>query len=154
MSIYEITKVVHIVLATVILGTGLGTAFMVWRANRSGEVSAIAFATRHAVVADWLFTTPAVIVQPVSGAVLVWQGGYDPLASWLVWSYGLYCLVGACWIPVVGIQIRSRDLARAAIESGMPLPPEYWRGMTTWISLGWPAFLAVLVIIYLMVAKP
>ena len=154
MSAYDFVKALHVVSAAVIFGTGLGTAFMVWRAERSGEVAAIAFAARHAVTADWLFTTPAVIFQPLSGAWLIWQGGYDPREAWLIWSLGLYLVAGLCWVPVVRLQLRMRDLAQAAAANGAPLPGDYRRLMTVWTRLGWPAFLAVLAIFALMVAKP
>ena len=154
MSAYELVKALHIVSAALIFGTGLGTAFMVWRAERGGEVAEIAFAARHAVTADWLFTTPAVVFQPLSGAWLIWQAGYDPREPWLLWSLGLYLLAGLCWVPVVRLQLRMRDLARAAAAAGACLPAEYRRLMTVWTRLGWPAFLAVLAIFALMVAEP
>lgn len=154
MSAYDLVKALHIVSAAIIFGTGLGTAFVVWRAERIGEVAAVAFTTHHAVLADWLFTTPAVIFQPLSGAWLIWQGGFDPREAWLLWSLGLYVLAGACWVPVVRLQLRMRGLARSANEAGSPLPREYRRLTTVWTRLGWPAFLAVLAIFALMVAKP
>ena len=154
MSTYEIVKVLHIVSATVLFGTGIGTAFVVWRADRSGEVAAIAFASRHAVIADWLFTTPAVVFQPVSGLWLAHLAGYDLAEPWLVWSYALYALVGACWLRVVWLQIRLRRLAAHAAAHAAPLPEDYRRSMRAWFVLGWPAFLALLVIFWLMVAKP
>jgi len=154
MNAYDLVKVLHIVSAAIIFGTGLGTAFVVWRAERSGDLASIAFATRHAVTADWLFTTPAVVFQPLSGAWLIWQGGYDPREAWLLWSIGLYVLAGLCWVPVVRLQLRMRDLASVAVAAGGPLPEGYRRLMTAWTRLGWPAFLAVLVIFGLMVAKP
>ena len=154
MTSYEIVKLLHILSATVLFGTGLGTAFVVWNANRGGEVAAIAFATRHAVLADWLFTTPAVIFQPLSGLWLVHVLGYGFTETWLLWVYGLYALVGACWLPVVAIQSRMRRLAaRAAIE-GTPLPEAYHRCMRAWFGLGWPAFLSLMAIFWLMVARP
>lgn len=154
MTSYEIVKLLHILSATVLFGTGLGTAFVVWNANRGGEVAAIAFATRHAVLADWLFTTPAVLFQPLSGLWLVHELGYGFTETWLLWVYGLYVLVGACWLPVVAIQFRMRRLAaRAAIE-GTALPETYYRCMRAWLLLGWPAFMSLMAIFWLMVARP
>jgi uncharacterized membrane protein len=154
MSTYEIVKVLHILSATVVFGTGLGTAFVVWRANRGGDVAAIAFATRHAVVADWLFTTPAVIFQPLSGLWLAYEVGYGFTEPWLLWVYGLYALAGACWLPVVRLQLRMSRLAAAAAREGTPLPEAYRRHMRAWFRLGWPAFLALVVVFWLMVARP
>lgn len=154
MTSYEIAKTIHVLSATVLFGTGLGTAWFMWRANRSGEVALVAATARNVVLADWLFTTPAVIVQPLSGLWLIDIVGYAPTEAWLLWTYGLYALAGVCWLPVVRLQIRMRDLAEVAHAEGAPLPPAYGRAAGAWFWLGWPAFLAVIVIVYLMVAKP
>lgn len=147
-------KVVHILSSTVLFGTGLGTAFHMWMAHRSGDVRTIATVSKNVVVADYLFTVPAVIVQPVTGAMLIWLTGTDPLALWLIVTYGLYVLAGACWLPVVWLQIRMRDLARASLETQSDLPAAYHTYMRAWFLLGWPAFLAVIAIFALMVGKP
>ena len=154
MTAYALLKFVHVVSATLLFGTGLGTAFFMWMTHRTGNVSAIAAAARITVLADWLFTTPAVIVQPLTGVMLARQVGYDLGASWLVASMLLYLVAGACWLPVVWIQIRVRELAAHAAAHGEPLPPRYHRLMRAWFGLGWPAFAAVLVIFWLMVRKP
>jgi len=152
--LYEILKTVHILSATVLFGTGLGTAWFMWRADRSGDAATIATTARNVVLADWLFTLPAIIVQPLSGAGLVQMAGYSPTETWLLWSYGLYFLAGACWLPVVWLQIRMRNLAMSAVAGGAPLPARYRRYARLWFVLGWPAFTAVIFIVYLMVAKP
>jgi uncharacterized membrane protein len=154
MNAYEIVKTLHIVSAAVLFGTGLGTAFFMWRADRSGEVEIVALAARHTVLADWLFTAPTVVFQPLSGLWLAWQAGIGLSESWLVWTYGLYALAAACWLPVVWLQLRMRDLSAEAARTGTQLPPAYRRYMGLWFRLGWPAFLSVLAIFYLMVAKP
>jgi uncharacterized membrane protein len=152
--LYDIVKTVHILSAAVLFGTGLGTAWFMWRADRTGEAAAIAATARNVVMADWLFTLPAVVVQPVSGIWLVDMAGYSPTEIWLMWTYGLYLAAGACWLPVVWLQIRMRDIAAAAAADGGPLPTRYRRHARTWFALGWPAFTAVVLIAYLMVAKP
>ncbi|MGH6929292.1 MAG: DUF2269 family protein [Dongiaceae bacterium] len=152
--LYEIVKTVHILSATVLFGTGLGTAWFMWRADRSGDVAMIAATARNVVLADWLFTTPAVIVQPLSGFWLIHLVGHAPMEPWLLWTYGLYALAAACWVPVVWLQIRMRDLAATARANGASLPPGYRRLARVWFLLGWPAFLAVVAIVFLMVAKP
>jgi uncharacterized membrane protein len=154
MTLHEIAKTVHILSATVLLGTGLGTAWFMWRADRSGDVAAIAATARHVVLADWMFTMPAVILQPLSGLWLMYIVGYGLAEGWLLWTYALYVLTGACWLPVVWVQIRMRDLAEGARAQGAPLPALYHRYARLWFLLGWPAFIAVVVIVYLMVAKP
>jgi uncharacterized membrane protein len=154
MNFYAELKFIHIVSSTLLFGTGLGTAFFMWMTHRSGSVSAIATASRLTVLADWLFTTPAIIVQPTTGIALMLIAGYAPSASWLVVSVALYLLAGACWIPVVLLQLRVRDLAAVAMKSGQPLPAAYHRSMRLWFALGWPAFVAVIGVFWLMVAKP
>jgi uncharacterized membrane protein len=151
---YTWLKLLHILSATVLFGTGLGTAFHMWMAHLSGEPRTIATVARNVVIADLLFTTPAMIVQPLSGIALLWLAGIDPLSSWLVAAYLLYALAGACWLPVLWLQIRARDLAREAAAAGTPLPAAYHRVMRLWFCLGWPAFTAVVAIFWLMVAKP
>ena len=154
MDAYFILKLAHIVSATLLFGTGLGSAFFMWMAHRSGNVQAIAVTAGHVVLADWFFTTPAVIAQPVTGFLLQQRVGYPLDLPWLAGALVLYLLAGACWIPVVWIQIRVRDLARAAAASGAPLPPDYHVQMRRWFVLGWPAFAAVLGVFALMVFKP
>ena len=153
-DIYFWLKTAHILSAAILFGTGLGTAFQMWAAHRRGDVRAIAAVARNVVRADFWFTTPAVVVQPATGAGLIWLSGIDPLASWLIAVYALYIFVGACWLPVVWLQIRARDVADAALRADAPLPSAYFRYMRFWFLLGWPAFAAVFVIFWLMTAKP
>ena len=147
-------KWMHVLSSTILFGTGIGTAFQMWFVHRRGEPAAIAVVARNVVLADWLFTLPAGIVQPITGFVLMLQSGVDPFASWLVVTYGLYILAFACWVPVVVLQIRVRELAADAVRFGLPLPAEYRSAMRLWFVLGWPAFLALVVIFLLMVGKP
>jgi uncharacterized membrane protein len=122
--------------------------------HRTGNVVAIASAARVTVRADWLFTTPAVILQPLSGVLLMRLIGYPATSSWLVVAIGMYVLAGACWLPVVALQLRMRDLAAHAAREGSELPSQYYQCMRWWFVLGWPAFAAVLATFWLMVAKP
>ncbi len=154
MDDYLLIKTVHIISSTLLFGTGLGTAFHGWMANRSGDLAATAVVNRNVVLADWLFTTPAVIAQPATGVWLAMQAGYGFTDSWLLASILLYVVVGACWLPVVWLQLCMRRMADAAIAAGAPLPPAYHRHAAAWFALGWPAFLGVVVIFYLMVVKP
>jgi len=154
MNTYVALKFVHIVSSTLLFGTGLGTAFFMWMSHRSGNVVAIANAARVTVLADWLFTTPAVIAQPLSGIALMRLVGYPASTAWLVLSIVLYLLAGACWLPVVVLQLRVRELSAAAVRGGTALPLAYHRCMHWWFALGWPAFLAVLGAFWLMIAKP
>ena len=154
METYFLLKLVHVISSTLLFGTGLGTAFFMWMAHRRGDVGAIAVTAQHVVLADWLFTTPAVIVQPLTGLLLLERLGIAWTQPWVLASIALYLLAGACWLPVVAIQLRVRDLARDAAQGGLTLPPAYFRLMRWWFALGWPAFIAVVIVFWLMVRKP
>ena len=149
MNLYLSIKLLHIVSATILFGTGLGTAFFMFQAYRSGNAEAMKSTTSTVVLADWLFTTPAVIVQIVSGLWLTQRLGIPFTSAWFVAVIVLFCLVGACWLPVVWIQIRIKELFRAGagIDECRTL-------MRAWIALGVPAFTAVLILFWLMVFKP
>ena len=151
---YLVVKWLHILSSTVLFGTGIGSAFWMFVANRSRNVAAIAFACRTVVLADWLFTTPAVIFQPLSGLFLVHAAAYHLNQPWLVSAIILYLAAGACWVPVVGIQIRMKRLAEAALAAGTDLPEAYWRYDRWWIALGCLAFPMVVAIFWLMVFTP
>ena len=154
MEAYFIVKWLHVLSSTLLFGTGLGTAFFMWIAHRRGEVGAIAVTARHVVLADWLFTTPAVIIQPVTGFWMLSRLGIDWMQPWVMLSLALFLLTGLCWLPVVWIQLRVRNIAFLAAESGQALPPRYYCLMRWWFTLGWPAFLSVLLIFWLMLRKP
>jgi len=147
-------KLIHILGAAVLFGTGLGIAFFMYMAHRTREPATIATTARVVVIADALFTASAVIVQPVTGAILAWLIGYSPWESWIVAALALYVFVGMCWLPVVGIQLRLRDLATEAVRAAAPLPAAYDRLFRIWFWLGWPAFLGVIAIFALMLWNP
>ena len=151
---YLVVKWLHIQTSTLLFGTGIGSAFQMLLASRTREPRAAAVVVRQVVWADWLFTTTTIVFQPLSGLYLVHLLGYPWTAPWLLWTYGLYLLAGACWLPVVGLQIRMRRLAEDAVEAGRPLPPLYFRYLKAWTALGVPAFFALIVVFWLMVAKP
>lgn len=154
MTFYLLLKTLHILSSTLLFGTGLGSAYYAWRAWRSGQVATIATTFRHLVTADWLFTTPTAILQPLSGLAMVHLGGWPLGQHWLLVTLVLYVLAGLCWLPVVWLQIRVRDLAVQAERDGTPLPALAGRYMVWWFALGWPAFAAFVVIFFLMVVKP
>ena len=151
---YFTLKWVHILSSTVLFGTGLGTAFHMWFAHLRGDVATVAVVAGNVVLADWLFTMTAGIIQPVTGVLLALEAGHDLAASWLVVTYFLYVLAALCWFPVVRLQIRIRGIARECAADGTALPAAYHTSMRIWFALGWPAFLALVGIFYLMVAKP
>lgn len=147
-------KLLHILSAILLFGTGLGTAFHGLASNLSRDVRAIAVANRNVVLADWLFTTPAVIAQPLTGVLLAYAEGWALGTRWILAALALYALAGACWLPVVWLQLRMRDMADAAVAAGTDLPPRYRRCFRLWFVLGWPAFAAMAGIVALMVFKP
>lgn len=150
MDPYLIAKWLHILSSTVLFGTGIGTAFqMVW-AMRSQDPKIIHSTASGVVVADWLFTTPAGLVQPATGLWLIWLQGYELTEPWLLVTYALYTLAFICWLPVVGLQIRIRDLTASATE----LPGKVHQDFRLWFVLGWPAFLSLIAIYALMISKP
>ncbi|MYN20309.1 DUF2269 family protein [Rugamonas sp. FT107W] len=151
---YLAIKWLHILSATLMFGTGFGTAFYMFFVNRSGNVQAMAVVTRLVARADWWFTTPAIIIQPLSGLWMIHLAGFPLSATWIVWSMALYLLAGACWLPVVWLQLRMRDMAIHAAHSGETLPARYWRYEKIWTALGFPAFAGLLVVYWLMVHKP
>ena len=151
---YTLVKWLHVLSSTLLFGTGLGSAFYMFFASRTRDVRAVAVVVRHVVIADWLFTTPTVIFQPLSGIYLAHLAGFPLSSPWLAWSIALYLLAGACWLPVVWMQIRMRDWAATALRDGTPLPETYWRYLWRWTALGIPAFVALVIVFYLMVAKP
>lgn len=150
---YTALKTLHILSMVLLFGTGLGSAFYKWMADRSGNVAHIAITNRHVVLADWLFTTPTVIVQPLTGLWMVHQLGLPLSTPWVAASLGLYALAGACWLPVVWLQIRMQRMAQAAVVQRHPLPPAYWRLARWWFWLGVPAFTAMVLVVAMMVAK-
>ncbi|WP_311269428.1 DUF2269 domain-containing protein [Sphingobium sp. WCS2017Hpa-17] len=144
----------HVLGACTLIGTGAGIAFFMLMAHRSGDVRVIAHTARIVVIADMLFTMSAVIVQPISGVLLAHELGWPLDTPWIVASIGLYLLIGAFWLPVLWMQARMRDLAMAAMQADAPLPDAYHRLYRWWFAFGFPAFGAILVIVWLMLARP
>jgi uncharacterized membrane protein len=151
---YFLLKAIHVISAAVLFGTGLGIAFFKWISDRTGNAAAIRVVSEKVVLADWLFTLPAIIVQLPTGLMLARLLGYPMTHGWLAWSLALFCLAGACWLPVVWLQIRMRDLARRSEREGLPLPADYRAYARLWFWLGVPAFAAVVLVFWLMVTKP
>jgi uncharacterized membrane protein len=155
MEFIYIFKLIHFIGASVLFGTGIGIAFFMLMAHRTGHAGVIAVTARFVVVADFIFIATAVVLQPLSGWALADTIGLSPLDEpWILWSLGIYVLVGLCWLPVVFIQMRMRDLAQEAAVKAQPLPPQYYRLFRIWFWLGWPAFLGVIGIFVLMIWQP
>ncbi len=153
MDPYLTLKWLHILSSTVLFGTGMGTAFqMVW-AWRTGRVETIHSVASGVVVADWIFTTPAGFIQPLTGYLLILQQGYDWNEPWLLLTYALYILAFICWAPVVHLQIKIRNLAGEALANNTPLPDKTRKYFRLWFALGWPAFAALVWVFWLMINR-
>jgi len=152
MELYPLLRLVHILGAAVLFGSGAAIAFFMLMAWRSGDRAAFALVARHVVLADWVFTASAVIAQPLSGLALAHLAGWSLTSPWLLASLALYLFIGACWLPVVWIQMRVK---RRLVETeGPDIPDDVHRLMRIWFVLGWPAFAALLAIVWLMITKP
>ena len=150
----DLLRWLHVVGATLLFGTGLGIAFFMVLAHRTRNPAAVAHVAGTVVIADGLFTATAAVAQPITGYALARLIGWPLTEGWLLLSLVLYAVTGAFWLPVLWVQRRMRDLARAAAAAGEPLPPAYHRLFRIWFACGWPAFLSVLAILWLMTAKP
>jgi uncharacterized membrane protein len=154
MTLYFIVKFLHVLGAIVILGTGTGIAFFMLMAHRSGDPKFIARTASIVVIADVLFTASAVVLQPVTGGLLMLLSATALAEPWLATSLALYAVAGLFWIPVIFMQIEMRDLAQAADARGQPLPPRYFALFRRWFLFGIPGFGSVMLILWLMIAKP
>ncbi len=154
MTEYLVLKYLHVLGAVVLLGTGAGIAIFMFMANRTGDSVIVAATAGIVVIADFVFTATAVLAQPITGLLLARNAGYLLTEGWIVASVLLYLVTGAFWLPVVWMHAKMRDLARAAAIDGMPLPAAYHRLYRLWFAFGFPAFAAVLLIFWLMIARP
>lgn len=152
MEYYFLLKCIHILTATFLFGTGIGTAFFMLMAYLSKDIAALKRTTQHVVLADWLFTAPSVVLQPITGIALMWILHYAFNTLWFVLVVGLYLLIGCCWIPVVYIQYQLRDEV-LKLTPDDPLSARYHHLMRWWIALGIPAFIGVMALYWLMVSK-
>jgi uncharacterized membrane protein len=151
---YALIKWLHILSATLLFGTGLGSAFYKWCADRSGNLQAIAHTNKIVVIADWLFTTPTVLIQPITGIWLANIMGIPLTTPWVVIVFILYLIAGGCWLPVVWLQIRMRNISDDVVREKTELNATYHRYATRWFWLGIPAFITMVIIYFLMVFKP
>jgi uncharacterized membrane protein len=154
MTFYFMVKYLHVLGAIAILGTGTGIAFFMLMAHRSADAAFIARTAATVVIADLLFTATAVVLQPLTGGLLMLLTSTAFAERWLATSLGLYLVAGLFWIPVIFMQIEMRDLARLADAQGEPLPPRYFALFRRWFLFGIPGFGSVMTILWLMIAKP
>ena len=150
---YLVIKLIHILAAVVVVGTGTGIAFFMFMASRSNNIQAVAVTTKHVVLADWIFTFPAVIVQFVTGIMLVNLLNYDYSSLWFLAVISLFVFIGACWLPVIYLQYRLKQYADQAIQEGV-ISDSFRKTMKLWTALGIPAFIAILIVFWFWVFKP
>lgn len=151
---FLVLKWAHIIGANVLFGTGAGIAFFMLMAHRTNDVRLIAHTATIVVIADTIFTATAAIIQPITGVLLMRYAGWELSEGWIVLSVCLYLFIGVFWLPVVRIQIRLRNIARLAAQQETKLPALYHRLFRIWFFAGFPAFIAIIILIWLMVAKP
>jgi len=154
MNTYFIVKIIHVLSSTILFGTGICIAFFMWRSSFTQDLQQKYFAARTTVLADTLFTFPAVVIQPATGFWMIWKAGYNLTDFWLLLTYALYIIAGCCWLPVVWIQFQLKKQIELSLQQNTPLPARYHRLFRWWFALGWPAFMALIVVFYLMVTKP
>ena len=154
MTTYFVLKWLHIVASVLLVGTGFGSAFFLYFANRSGNLSAQAVVCRLVVRVDWWFVCPTAVIQPLSGIAMAMITGWSLTTPWLAASLALYILAGICWLPAIWLQLQMAKMAIDAHHRGNALPTQYWRYAWIWQRLGYPAFLAMLLVYYLMISKP
>lgn len=153
-ELYSVIKTIHIISSTILFGTGIGIAFFMFRSRFTDNMQEKVYAAKNTVIADYLFTFPAVIIQPISGLTMIHMAGFDWSSYWLVMTYIIYIIAGLCWLPVVWIQIQLKKMSTEAVANNTELPEKYYKLFKIWFLLGWPAFLGLVAVFYLMVAKP
>jgi uncharacterized membrane protein len=153
-SEYLVVKWLHVLSSTILFGTGIGSAYYMLFASLTRDARVVHAVVRYVVIADWLFTATTVIAQPVTGLWLVHLAQLPLTTRWVAWSIALYFFAGACWLPVVWMQIRMRNMAERAAATDTQLPDRYWMFLRWWVALGIPAFIALVIVFWLMVAKP
>ncbi len=154
MNLYLTVKWIHVLSSVLMVGTGFGSAYFLFFVNRSRDIATQAHVSRLVVRADLWFTTPTIFIQPISGIILADLAGFPLSSGWIMWTLVLFFFAGACWLPVVWLQLKMAAIANNCLTKGTALPGIYWTYARRWELLGYPAFIAMLVIFYLMVAKP
>lgn len=152
--LYMWLKFIHVLSSTILFGTGIGTACIMLYAHQTKNIPVIAATTRYVVLADWIFTGTSGFIQPITGLWMVYLVGYSWTSLWVMGSIIGYSIAACCWFPVVYLQIKMRDFAMKSEQHKTPLPPIYFRYFKYWFCLGWPAFISLIIVFYLMTSKP
>lgn len=151
---YLFVKFIHIISSTVLFGTGLGTASVMLYSYLTNDIKIIAAITRYVVFADWVFTATSGVIQLLSGILLIYLANYSFAYFWIWGSLLGYVIAGLCWLPVVYLQIKMRNIAQFAEANNSMLPKQFHQYFKCWFILGWPAFICLIAVFYLMSNKP
>lgn len=152
--LYIWLKFIHILSSTILFGTGIGTASTMLYAHKKRDKKVIAATAQYVVFADWIFTGTSGFLQPLTGFWLVHLAGYSLTSLWVLGSIVGYLIAAFCWFPVVYLQIKMCDFAQDAVKNNSELPDIYFRYFKYWFCLGWPAFISLVIVFYLMTSKP
>lgn len=146
---YLTLKIIHILSATIMIGTGLGSAFYLFVSYKTALFTTVKDVLKIVIIADLIFTTPSVIVQLVTGLMLADRLNLTNTRwYWVVLSISFLVLV--LWLGAVVIQYR---LKRIIIDK-KSLPALFDKLMSIWFYLGVPSFGLAIFLYYLMIYKP
>ncbi|BCZ96917.1 TPA: DUF2269 family protein [Legionella pneumophila] len=152
--LYFYLKFIHVLSSTILFGTGIGTASVMIYGHRTKNPIVIVAISKYVVFADWIFTGTSGILQPLTGFAMIYLAGFSWTSLWILGSILGYVVAACCWFPVVCLQIKMRDLAIETVKNNTTLPEKYHRYFLYWFILGWPAFLSLVGVFYLMTNKP
>lgn len=152
--LYLWIKYIHVLSSTILFGTGIGTAAVMVYGHFYDDISVKAAIYRYVVLADWVFTASSGFIQLASGLALVYLAKFPITLFWILGGIIGYSFTAVCWFIVVYLQLKISEMAITAHKKQQPLPAKYYRYFNTWFFLGWPAFISLLVVFYLMIMKP
>lgn len=146
MEHYQLLKFAHLIPAVLILAGFIAHAFMLWKANKSGDAAIL---TRKLRVTR-LYSMPAIglitLSLPVSGWWLVHTVGLPLGASWLLYSAVLFAL-----LVLFGLLLHGRLGAWQTAVSTGTVNPKLLRFVVAYGAL---MLVLLLAIFALMGAKP
>ncbi len=153
---YHGLKLLHILSAVVMTGTGIGLAYFLFLAVLTKKQEALVAIARWVIWGDWLFTLPAIITQIISGLLLVERLGWSFASVGMHWILTLYALMLVCWLPVIVIQYKLYHISLKILTEGQDVHchPSFKRLFRLWVLLGSIAFVCVLLLFWIMIFKP
>lgn len=149
--LYLSVKTLHVLAATLFLGTGIGSAYYKFRADQSGDLRVVAWAQRAIVTGDLIFIVPAGVLLPATGLWMATDRGWPLTSGFVFWGLLGYAVAGVTWLPAAYLQLRMRRAADEALARGEALPEQFERDRRVWLALGFPSFIAAMTTVYVMV---